>query len=511
MQSASGKKLFSHPYYPRRNARPAMAKRDHLLSGQALSEAQRLNRPRVKPGVLRLVLICADLLVMLSAGLAAQLISHGAMSTDPTSLAMLWAGALIMMATVRIGRGYQLWRMQLLPVSLAHLVLGIALALGGVLALLQAMGGGDGAVLAWLGWWALLALVPLAIVRIGLWYRINQLIRLGMLEHRVVLLGGGADLEPVLSELRRCRAEGYRICGFFDERKGARSPQIVAGHHKTGGLDDLIAFVRQAQIDSVIVAMPGLSPTRMIELMTTLSALPVDIRGVPAPALEIPSRARRSRIGQLDLVELCRPPLTRSQTLQKRMFDLVTASLALVLLLPVMLIVALAVRLDSPGPILFRQRRHGFNNQPINILKFRSMHADRCDPSAVKAVRRGDDRVTRVGRIIRRASLDELPQLFNVLSGQLSMVGPRPHATAARTGDILYDEVSAAYSARHKVKPGITGWAQINGWRGELNTAEKIRERVRHDLYYIENWSLWFDLMILLKTPKALITTKNAY
>ena len=365
--------------------------------------------------------------------------------------------------------------------------------------------------LPWLGWWALFAVLPLALVRIGLWFRIHQLIRLGMFENRVVLLGGGADLEPVISELMNCRGEGYRICGFFDPRHDARSPQIVAGHHKTGDLDDLVAFVRIAEIDSVIVTIPDLTPTRMIELLTTLSALPVEVRGVPSPHLSLPSRARRSRIGRIELVELCRQPLSQLQMLEKRMFDLVTATAALVLLMPVMLLVALAVRLEGPGPILFRQRRHGFNNQPINILKFRSMHADRCDPSAVKAVRRGDDRVTRVGRIIRRASLDELPQLFNVLSGELSMVGPRPHATAARTGDILYDEVSAAYSARHKVKPGITGWAQINGWRGELNTAEKIRERVRHDLYYIENWSLWFDLMILLKTPKALITTKNAY
>ena len=176
-----------------------------------------------------------------------------------------------------------------------------------------------------------------------------------------------------------------------------------------------------------------------------------------------------------------------------------------------MVVIAVLIRLESQGPVLFRQRRHGYNNKPIQVLKFRSMYNDQCDPTAVKAVRRADTRVTKIGRVIRRASIDELPQFFNVLRGELSLVGPRPHAMAARTGDIIYDQVTEAYSARHKVKPGVTGWAQINGWRGEMNSSEKIRARVEHDLYYIENWSLWLDFKIMVMTPWSLVTTKNAY
>ena len=511
VQSAPGKQLFSHPFHQRRPRSGRPRQDTKLLGGQALAEAQRLSRPRVRPMVLILVLICADLLVMLIGGLMARLLSYGQLSSDIAVISGLWIGALGLMAVVRMGRGYELWRMRLLSLSLSHLILGLAVGLGAVLFLGLAHDPADQALLLWLGWWAALSGGVLALVRLGLWYRINRLIRLGLLEHRVILLGGGAALAPVIAELQRCRGEGYRICGFFDERDDPRSPPVVAGQHKTGTLQDLVAFARMAQIDSLIVAMPHLSRERLVELMSVLSVLPLEVRGLPTPRLDIPSRARRSRIGQLELVELCRKPMSSFQMAQKRALDLVTASIALILLAPVLLGVALAVRLESRGPVLFRQRRHGFNNQPITILKFRSMYADRCDPTAVSAVRRNDPRVTRVGRLIRRSSLDELPQLFNVLSGKLSMVGPRPHATAARTGDILYDNVSQAYSARHKVKPGITGWAQINGWRGEMNTSEKIRERLRHDLYYIENWSLLFDLWILLRTPAALLRTKNAY
>ncbi len=173
--------------------------------------------------------------------------------------------------------------------------------------------------------------------------------------------------------------------------------------------------------------------------------------------------------------------------------------------------VALAIRLDSRGPVLFKQKRYGFNNELIEVYKFRSMYADRCDAAAPRLVTKDDPRVTQVGRFIRKTSLDELPQLFNVLKGNLSLVGPRPHAVSAKADDRLYGEVVDGYFARHKVKPGITGWAQINGWRGETDTKEKILKRVEHDLYYIENWSVLFDLYILLKTPSSLLKTENAY
>jgi exopolysaccharide biosynthesis polyprenyl glycosylphosphotransferase len=196
----------------------------------------------------------------------------------------------------------------------------------------------------------------------------------------------------------------------------------------------------------------------------------------------------------------------------KWLFDNIIGSLMLIALSPVMLITALAIKLDSRGPVLFKQKRYGFNNDLIEVYKFRSMYTDQTDATASKLVTKDDPRVTRIGRIIRKASLDELPQLFNVvLKGNLSLVGPRPHAVNAKAEQRLYDEAVDGYFARHRVKPGITGWAQVNGWRGETDTHEKLQNRVEHDLFYIENWSVLFDLYILARTPIALLKTENAY
>jgi len=196
----------------------------------------------------------------------------------------------------------------------------------------------------------------------------------------------------------------------------------------------------------------------------------------------------------------------------KWLFDKVVGSLLLIGALPVMALVALAVKIDSRGPVLFKQQRYGFNNDLIEVFKFRSMYAQSADAKADRLVSKNDPRVTRVGRLIRKASLDELPQLFNVVfKGNLSLVGPRPHAVNAKAEERRYDEAVDGYFARHRVKPGITGWAQINGWRGETDTQEKIQQRVEHDLYYIENWSVLLDLYILARTPFALLNTEQAY
>jgi len=190
--------------------------------------------------------------------------------------------------------------------------------------------------------------------------------------------------------------------------------------------------------------------------------------------------------------------------------DRVLAVLLLVMILPVMGFIALCIKLDSPGPVFFRQKRYGFNNQLIDVVKFRTLRCEQQDDLARQLVTRNDPRVTRVGRFLRHMSLDELPQLLNVLAGEMSMVGPRPHALDARAGGRLYKEVVEKYAIRHKVKPGITGWAQVNGWRGETDTEEKIRKRVEHDLYYINNWSLTLDLIIILRTPWALLKGRNS-
>jgi Undecaprenyl-phosphate glucose phosphotransferase len=258
--------------------------------------------------------------------------------------------------------------------------------------------------------------------------------------------------------------------------------------------------------------MPITAEQRLLQMLRKLWVLPVDIR-LAAHSNKLRFRPRSySYIGSVPVLDVFDKPIADWDVVMKSIFDRIVASILLVVLSPVLLAVAAAIKFDSKGPVLFRQKRYGFNNEMIEVFKFRSMFTEMLDPTASKLVTKNDPRVTRVGRFIRKTSLDELPQLFNVaFSGNLSLVGPRPHAVHAKAADRKYDEVVDGYFARHRVRPGITGWAQINGWRGETDTQEKLQARVEHDLYYIENWSILFDLYILLMTPFALVKGENAY
>jgi exopolysaccharide biosynthesis polyprenyl glycosylphosphotransferase len=245
-------------------------------------------------------------------------------------------------------------------------------------------------------------------------------------------------------------------------------------------------------------------------MLKQLWILPVDIR-LSAHTNKLRFRPRSySFIGSVPFFDVFDRPIRDWDHVAKRAFDIVFASLALLVLSPLLVAAMIAIRLESPGPVLFRQKRYGFNNEVIDVLKLRSMFHHFADPTAKKVVTRNDPRVTRVGRFIRKTSIDELPQLVNVLRGELSLVGPRPHAVNGHMSNRLFEDVVDGYFARHRVKPGVTGWAQICGWRGEMDTEDKVRRRVEHDLEYIENWSVWFDLRILLLTPFRLFS-EGAY
>jgi Undecaprenyl-phosphate glucose phosphotransferase len=363
----------------------------------------------------------------------------------------------------------------------------------------------------WLIYWAISGLFFVMAVRFLLAELMRKLNQNGQLNRRAVLVGGGAPAEHVIATLGASRYTGLTLLGVFDDRGGDRSPAEQRGLPKLGSIEDLIDFVRSTRIDTLILTLPVTAETRLMQILKRLWVLPVDIRlSAQDQLLRYRPRAY-SYIGNLALLDLFDRPLGDWGPFLKAIEDKVIAVLALILLSPVFAVVALAVKLDSKGPVFFRQKRYGFNNELIEVYKFRSMYTDQADINARQLVTRDDPRVTRVGRFIRKTTLDELPQLFNVIKGELSLVGPRPHATMASAAGNLYETVVDGYFARHKVKPGMTGWAQINGWRGETDTEEKIERRVEHDLYYIENWSLTFDLYILARTPLALITTKNAY
>jgi Undecaprenyl-phosphate glucose phosphotransferase len=333
----------------------------------------------------------------------------------------------------------------------------------------------------------------------------------GQLNRRAVLVGGGEPAAKIIAALKSSHDIDIDLVGIFDDRDDIRAPLETAGLNKLGDINALIDFVRQTRIDMLIVTLPLTAEGRLLQILNRLWVLPVDIR-LSAYDQKLRYRPRAySYIGNLALLDVFDKPLGDWGPVLKSIEDKVIASLALIIFSPIMLAVALAVRWESKGPILFKQKRFGFNNELIEIYKFRSMFTEMSDFTAEKLVTKGDPRVTRVGRFIRRTSLDELPQFINVLKGDLSLVGPRPHPTRAKAAEQLYSDVVDGYFARHKVRPGITGWAQINGWRGETDTTEKLQRRVEHDLFYIENWSLTFDLYILARTQFALLNTEHAY
>jgi Undecaprenyl-phosphate glucose phosphotransferase len=365
----------------------------------------------------------------------------------------------------------------------------------------------------WLSAFFFVGLATLIAERLFLRALVRGWAREGRLDRRTVIVGADQSGEQLVEALKHQDDSDIDVLGVFDDRNDGRALETCAGSPKLGKVDDIVEFARRTRVDLVLFALPISAETRILAMLKKLWVLPVDIR-LSAHTNKLRFRPRSySYLGKVPTLDVFEAPITDWDLVMKWLFDHVVGALILLMALPVMALVALAIKLDSPGPVLFRQKRFGFNNERIDVFKFRSLYHHQADPNASKVVTRDDPRVTRVGRFIRKTSLDELPQLFNVVfKSNLSLVGPRPHAVQGKLQSRLFDEAVDGYFARHRVKPGISGWAQINGWRGEIDNEEKIQKRVEFDLYYIENWSVLFDLFILLKTPLALMTeSENAY
>ena len=338
-----------------------------------------------------------------------------------------------------------------------------------------------------------------------------RLTRAGRLVRRTVIVGGGPEAEKLIGTLEREQVNQIEILGVFDDRQDERSQDTFCGFPKLGTFAQLAAFCRNAGVDLLIVTVPTVAEERLLQIMAQLFAIPVDIR-ISAQSSKLRLNAKAyTHIGSIPMLAVMDRPLTDWSRAVKNLEDRLLGAALLILTAPVMALAALAIRLDSRGPVLFKQKRYGFNNELIEVYKFRSMFTEQADADAAKLATRDDPRITRAGRFLRRSSLDELPQLFNVIRGEMSLVGPRPHAIQAKAEMDLYQSVVDGYFARHRMKPGLTGWAQVKGWRGETDTHAKIQKRVEHDLYYIDNWSVPFDLYIIAITPLSLLTGKNAY
>ena len=316
------------------------------------------------------------------------------------------------------------------------------------------------------------------------------------LHRKAVIAGAGALGKQLADRITNASYLGVEITGYFDDRAPERLEALEAGAKLLGPVASLAEYVKRNKIDIIYVALPMASQPRIIKLLDELCDTTASVYFVPDIFLFDLIQARMDSIGGIPVLAVCETPFYGVNGLVKRASDIVLASLILLAISPLMAAVALGVKLSSPGPVLFRQRRYGLDGQEIIVYKFRSMSVTEDGP-VIRQATRNDARVTPFGAFIRRTSLDELPQFINVLQGRMSIVGPRPHAVAHNE---LYRKLVKSYMIRHKVKPGITGWAQVNGLRGETDTVEKMKARIEYDLDYLRNWSLRLDLAIIWKT-----------
>jgi putative colanic acid biosynthesis UDP-glucose lipid carrier transferase len=304
-----------------------------------------------------------------------------------------------------------------------------------------------------------------------------------------------------------CRLPRKGFLGFFDFRTADRLPSTIDPAHLVGHCKDVAEFARTHGVSSIYIALPLSNVPRIGEMLRELRDTTASIYFVPDVFAFDLIQGRLVQINGMPAISVCDTPFHGMDAVSKRVTDIVLASLALLVLSPLMLLLAIAVKLTSSGPVLFRQRRYGLNGEEIIVYKFRSMTV--CEDGAVVTqATKSDNRVTPLGRILRSTSMDELPQLLNVLEGTMSVVGPRPHAVAHNE---QYRKLINGYMIRHKVRPGITGLAQVNGLRGETETVDKMRERVQFDLEYLSHWSPWLDVKIICKTLWVIARDQNAY
>jgi Undecaprenyl-phosphate glucose phosphotransferase len=384
--------------------------------------------------------------------------------------------------------------------GVATLAGAVALGLGWAL-------GVDYEVLTWLGLWSVATLFGLVGLH-TLWRtKLARWRAKGALSPNIVVVGATKHAERLIRDALTRR--DINVLGVFDDRL-ARSPDSVVGVPVLGDAEALLSHKMTPYVDRIVLAIDPNAQARVRELSARLGALPNEVMLLVDPQGEDERYAALQKLARAPLASLDGPVDPDRRAFNKRLQDILIGSVALVLLAPVIGIAALAVKLDSPGPIFFRQRRHGFNQEEIVVWKFRSMRQETADATASKQVKAGDDRITKVGRILRSTSLDELPQLLNVLTGEMSLVGPRPHAIGMKTGEVESALLVAEYAHRHRMKPGMTGWAAIHGSRGPLDTEQDVRRRVQLDIDYIERQSFWLDVWIMVSTLPVLLGDRLA-
>lgn len=320
-----------------------------------------------------------------------------------------------------------------------------------------------------------------------------------------VIVGMNTTSIKLISRIKELPYLLIDILGYFDARDVDRIQDGI--EPRLGGLSDVASYARNNNIDMIFISLPMSAQPRIREILDDLHDATASIYFLPDIFIFDLMQTHFNSVGGVPVVAICDSPYSGVDSVVKNVSDFFLATLILVLLSPLMLGIALVVKLTSPGPAIFRQHRYGLNGEKIVVYKFRTMKVSE-DGARVEQAHKIDPRITKFGAFLRRTSLDELPQFINVLQGRMSIVGPRPHAVAHNE---LYRKLIRGYMLRHKVKPGITGWAQVNGLRGETETLDKMQSRIEHDLYYLQNWSIWLDLWIIMRTAWVVMRRDNAY
>jgi putative colanic acid biosynthesis UDP-glucose lipid carrier transferase len=453
------------------------------------------------PDTLSLSARLLDALVIGLCGFAAYAWRFGFTLPSPDYLGLIVIGVLLALLFFPLFGLYRSWRGGLLidlagRVTLAWGMVFLTLAL-----MLFAFRLGMGYSRIWVFLWGGLSAGGLIVLRIVTYGVLHQMRRRGLNQKRIALIGEGAAADEILRRTDEAHWAGYRIEAHFSADEVETSTAL---QH----LDQLVTILHQHAIDEVWIALPLRDEARIQHILMLLRHEPISVRYAPdISSLRLLNHDISTILG-LPMLDLRATPMQGINLWLKAIEDTLLASLILLLVSPLMLLIALGIKLTSPGPVLFRQQRHGWGGRAIEVYKFRSMHLHDAAPNQVQQATRSDTRITPFGAFLRRTSLDELPQFINVLQGRMSIVGPRPHALAHNEH---YKELIDSYMLRHKVKPGITGWAQVNGYRGETDTLEKMQKRIEYDLYYIEHWSLGLDLKIIALTLFKGFSHPNAY
>jgi Undecaprenyl-phosphate glucose phosphotransferase len=459
----------------------------------------------VLSGLLRL----GDVIVVVLAALLAYALRAGNVDLPGTYLSATLLGMLLTANYMHFARVYSLASLGRQAVEVAKVVGAWGAAFLTLILVSLLTDTADLFSRAWLLLWFCFSLGGFLMLRAIAALQIDRWLATGRLALKVGIVGHGELARQVARQLRQMGDQALRVVAFYDTEDRPEGGEREPEHDRIrGGIVRLMEDVQRGEIEEVVVAVPWSQEKRIREILKSLATLSINVRICPDVfTLFLPLRGMTSLAG-VSFLDVSVRPLSGWDLVQKNLEDRILAPIFCLIFFIPCLLIAIIIKLDSRGPVLFTQQRFGFNNNPINILKFRTMHADRIEEPGVPQATRNDPRITRIGRFLRRTSLDELPQLWNVLTGEMSLVGPRPHAV---DHNHRYAAMIDEYLGRHRMKPGMTGWAQVNGLRGETTTVEQMRARVQYDLAYIEHWSLLFDLRILFLTIFVGFVHRKAY